>query len=179
MSTVTTFLNLVKPAPLEPFSRSTYNNNLDLVDNWVKDKGEKQAKGVLSSGLLKDDTNSIGLGGSSVLVNAVQVSFEAGRTYKVTFRTDVICVATNLSLIAEAYKDTVGTGITGAAIDQANFFFTAPVSGNRSTQIGEWFFKATTTETIFIKIVMARATGTDTYDVSRRRILVEDMGANY
>lgn len=33
MSTVTTYLNLVKPAPLENFSRATYNNNLDLTDN--------------------------------------------------------------------------------------------------------------------------------------------------
>lgn len=43
MSTVTTFLNLVKPAPLEQFSRATYNTNLDLIDagilarsNWDK-----------------------------------------------------------------------------------------------------------------------------------------------
>ena len=32
MSTVTPYLNLVKPAPLENFSRATYNNNLDLID---------------------------------------------------------------------------------------------------------------------------------------------------
>lgn len=36
MSTVTTFLNLVKPAPLEPFSRATYVNNLDLIDAGVQ-----------------------------------------------------------------------------------------------------------------------------------------------
>lgn len=35
MSTVTPFLNLVKPAPLENFSRATYNNNLDLIDTGV------------------------------------------------------------------------------------------------------------------------------------------------
>lgn len=32
MSTVTPYLNLVKPAPLENFSRATYNTNLDLID---------------------------------------------------------------------------------------------------------------------------------------------------
>lgn len=36
MSTVTPYLNLVKPAPLENFSRATYNNNLDLIDTAAK-----------------------------------------------------------------------------------------------------------------------------------------------
>jgi hypothetical protein len=35
MSTVTTYLNLVKPANTENFSRATYNTNLDLIDAYA------------------------------------------------------------------------------------------------------------------------------------------------
>lgn len=41
MSTVTPYINLVKPAPLEPFSRATYNNNLDLIDTAIEAEAKK------------------------------------------------------------------------------------------------------------------------------------------
>ena len=44
MSTVTPYLNLVKPAPLENFSRATYNTNLDLIDAGIVENGNRKVR---------------------------------------------------------------------------------------------------------------------------------------
>lgn len=63
MSTVTPFLNLVKPAPLEAFSRATYNNNLDLIDAGTKAAVERTG---VAFGHMGRTANFQGVGGAGV-----------------------------------------------------------------------------------------------------------------
>lgn len=77
MSTVTTYLNLVKPAPLEAFSRATYNTNLDLIDTAY----DKLAKGQVGHAEVPNPSGAIGA--KTVIINIASVSFKAGRKYKI------------------------------------------------------------------------------------------------
>jgi hypothetical protein len=80
MSTVTTFLNLVKPAPLEAFSRATYVNNLDLID-----------AGVLSSMTKKRHAewrnSGFAVAGGNVQWDAGPLTVQATETFNNTFTT--------------------------------------------------------------------------------------------
>lgn len=81
MSTVTPFLNLVKPAPLEAFSRATYNNNLDLVDaNALSDS--KRAEGLKS---IQQSSASSGPHTDGIVSNIASYTFKGGRKYRIVW----------------------------------------------------------------------------------------------
>lgn len=77
MSTVTPYLNLVKPAPLEPFSLATYVNNLDLIDAGVKALADRRrhaeyyntAPFAVSGGLAQWDAGPLTNDGASTFGN--------------------------------------------------------------------------------------------------------------
>lgn len=73
MSTVTTYLNLVKPAPLEAFSRATYNTNLDLIDAGVKAAAEGTGKPFGHMGRTNSFQGINGGGPAKILMEAAQV----------------------------------------------------------------------------------------------------------
>lgn len=82
MSTVTTFLNLVKPAPLEAFSRATYNTNLDLIDAGAVNT-DKQAKGLVYQQSVLVDSGIIT---TLAVANYIATfTFKANRNYEVSW----------------------------------------------------------------------------------------------
>lgn len=83
MSTVTTRLGLTKPAGIEQFSLSTYNNNLDLIDAWVIAQAEKYAKGRSLKTLVTADSGAVG--SLAVINNIPTFTFKAGREYAVVW----------------------------------------------------------------------------------------------
>ena len=83
MSTVTTYLNLVKPAPLENFSRATYNTNLDLIDANAL-AASKQAKGIVQDPLIKIASSGF-VTALTVIDNIASVAFKGGRKYLIVW----------------------------------------------------------------------------------------------
>jgi hypothetical protein len=159
MSTVTPFLNLVKPAPLENFSRATYNNNLDLIDadSVNQDKAAKGQKYIANR--TSDSTASADL----VVDFTTAYTFKAGRnyeiewdfSYRVSDTTTFMFFSINSSPITEANTGTVGiaqlTGRTKAAHVASVNVSTGPVI---------YRFKPGSDTPWIIKFRMQRVSGT-------------------
>lgn len=176
MSTVTTFLNLVKAASIEAYNIATLNNNLDLIDNWVKDKGEKQAKGLIGNN--ETDTASTGIVGTEVTADSVSVNLVSGNWYQVTYRVNTVSAGSaNIAYYLKCKRGSDPANTAGVEVDDAFTFYTAPVANQGKTDIAVFVFKAATTETINIKITTARVAGSSGYDISLRKLDVFNMGA--
>lgn len=81
MSTVTPKLGLTKPAGIEQFNLATYNNNLDVVDNYAINTVEKQSKGLVYQ--LHVATSSGSITGATVVHNIPTFTFKANRKYRI------------------------------------------------------------------------------------------------
>lgn len=80
MSTVTPKLGLTKPAGIEQFNLATYNNNLDVVDNYAVNTVEKLPKGLLWQ---KHIATSSGAVLDAIIDNVPTFTFKANRKYRI------------------------------------------------------------------------------------------------
>lgn len=186
MSTVTTYLNLVKPASPEQFSLATYNNNLDLVDTHLKDVVQKMAKGYAA--YVELASNSPGINTQAVVLNIPSFTFRANRNYRIgasgNGSVDALGSAFGFLLTTCAVADAaaVTTGLTQLRGSTYRFDSTgegrAVLDGLAKDRL---VFGADTT--LQIKLTAARIVGTTgsvtllSGSTDRTCLYIEDLGA--
>lgn len=137
----------------------------------------KAPKGLV--GYTSNNATSIGLGGGSVVCDYVQVDLVKDRMYRATWRVNTVCQATANMAIAVAIKKSATSDVTnqGLDLDDAHTIYTAPVANQGCTSQVSMTWRATATERVNIKAIMARASGTATFDISARKLAFFDDGA--
>lgn len=180
MSTVTSYLNLVKAAIGEQYSLTTTNNNLDSIDDHLKNVVQKMARGRLA--WKSNDSANTGLNATLAISDYVTVSLISGRYYTATYRFNTVVPSTASVGIAFTLRKsaTSDVGSGGTDVDDAITEWSAPFANSGRTHILQVRWKATATETVNIKFVTQRITGSGiTYDISLRRLSVEDAGNQF
>ena len=129
-------------------------------------------------GSTSDTTTSTGLSGVGVTANLVAVTLTAGRRYKATYTSSIRSTEANLGVVGSFRKSaTSDTSSAGTVFDFDQIIFTSP----RTSTWGSYRFSVdwsqSVTETVNVKLIMARVAGTDAFDISSRKLLVEDIGA--
>lgn len=178
MSTVTTFLNLVKPAPLEQFSRATYNTNLDLIDAGVLN-ADRQAKGYMPQSKTRASasapTTTI-----AVIDNIESFTFKANRRYRISWNCSYTqSVATDyfdakIQTCSTADASNLTTGLT----ELIGRSCSAHSAGAGQPLYVEDIRKYVADTTLQIKFTVARTLGTGNWTMEAKRSLVtiEDLG---
>ena len=182
MSTVTTFLNLVKPAPLENFSRATYNNNLDLIDARAVTT-EKFAKGIVISKYVAANS---GIVSDAIIDNFPSVTFKAGRKYEITWEAD---------WQHDTANNYFGMSINSAATTDAANLLTGLTQLDTSTNLCNnansaqhfrttAFFEPTSDTTLQIKFRLQRLVGGGVAQINgnatnKIKYTIKDEGAQY
>lgn len=140
---------------------------------------EKAAKGLLAYN--SNPAGSTGLAGTGIMCDLVQASLVINRLYRISYSVNTLSTGAANMAIAVALKKSVTTDATatGTDIDNAWTIYSAPVAGQGCTSLVEMIYRATATETVNIKAVMARATTTAGYDISSRKLAVYDMGYQF
>lgn len=181
MSTVTPYLNLVKPAPLENFSRATYNTNLDLVDTDAITQN-KAAKGFMPGGKSRT-TASAAVSALSVLENIATFTFKGGRKYRIgwdcSYAFSVASDAFTVSIQSCSTADaaTLTTGLT----ELVSRVKTVPAA-NQGTHLSlNAVYEPASDITLQIKFLVSRifGSGTFTMEASKSWFTIEDLGAQY
>lgn len=119
---------------------------------------------------------STGLAASSVMLDLVPVTLKAGRQYRIEYKTDIRTPDASASYVCQIVKSVTGdAGTTGTVLESGNL--------NASPQINSWSairwdteYTPVADETVNIKAVIARLTGTAAYDVAVRRLAIVDEG---
>jgi len=137
---------------------------------------DTRARGFVGS--TSDATTSTGLSGTGVTANLVAVTLTAGRRYKATYTSSIRSTEANLGVVGSFRKSvTSDTSSAGTVFDFDQIIFTSP----RTSTWGSYRFSVdwsqSVTETVNIKLIMARVAGTDAFDISSRKLLIEDIGA--
>lgn len=185
MSTVTTFLNLVKPASPEQFSLATINNNYDLIDAHLKNTVDKMAKGLVFQNKVFATSGAIGTT-QTVILNIPSFAFKAGRKYKIhwyfEYAGGVAGNYVDTSINTCATTDT-GTAITGLAkYGGASHKIHDALLGNKGEAIA--YFNPASDTTLQVKFVanVYNGSGTMTFQASASQPTVYsivDEGAQF
>lgn len=177
MSTVTTFLNLVKPASLENFSRATYNTNLDLIDAYAINTVEKLAKGGLGQ---NKNAASNTVTAAEQMFDLEVVTLVQDRWYEASYQCRTVCATAASKPVSISFKKSAvaDTSVAGTALDDATIITTASVANQGNTQYAVIQWKATASETVNIKVVTIRLGDTDVA-LSVRKLFVKDLGAQF
>ena len=137
-------------------------------------------------GLIAESTNntsSPGLSGSSIMCDNVTVNLVSGRWYRATYTVTTVSTSGVSDAIAYVFNKSVTTdgtiGGTSVTDGTQRFFYTAPYAGNSATVTISTHWKASATETQYLKIILARSTGASLYAINSRVLTVEDLGANF
>ena len=180
MSTVTTFLNLVKPAPLEAFSRATYNTNLDLIDAYVLGTAEKLPKGIVS--YETRSSASAGITAKGIVENIPTVTFKGGRMYKVVWNASAtVSVADGyFTLGISTCLTTDSAALTTGLTDITTSSVKAVSTGGERFYV-EGIYEPPADITLQLKFWAERATGTGTWTMENKKawFYVEDMGDQF
>jgi hypothetical protein len=177
VSTVTPRLGLTKPVGSEQYSVTIINNNNDLIDTFASgtvDKLSPGAVGYLSNAALNTISNT------TVRYDLVAVNLKANHYYRIKYRTDDVCsAAANMPYTMTCVKSvTTDTTTAGTAIDNGCILWTAPVANSGKTNFAEFYFKASATETVNIKINGIRS-GANDLIISNRVLTVVDEGMQF
>lgn len=137
---------------------------------------EKRPKGLIGNNF---NTNfSVGLGGTEVMADLVNVSLVAGRWYEATYRFTTDTSIANMAVSANLKKSaTADTTAAGTTITDNYTVYTAPAASQGASSLVVFTWQAATTETVNIKAILTRATGTVTYNINDRHLTVKDIGA--
>lgn len=179
MSTVTTFLNLVKPAPLENFSRATYNTNLDLIDARAV-VVEKFSKGIMS--YETRSSASAGITVKGIVENIPTVTFKGGRMYRVVWNASAtVSVADGyFTLGISTCLTTDGASLTTGLTDITTASIAHENTGGERFYV-EGIYEPPADITLQIKFWAERATGTGTWTMENKKawFYIEDMGDQF
>lgn len=120
-----------------------------------------------------------GITGTWMVVAIQQLAAKAGRTYRLAARVNTLCIgAANIAYAMEVRKSAPNdSSNAGPAVDDSGTFYTAPVAGQGSIGLGEWFYRPTVDETVNLKLVSTRAAGSSPFDIQQPRLNVFDVGA--
>lgn len=179
MSTVTPFLNLVKPAPLENFSRATYNTNLDLIDAHAITV-EKFSKGIMS--YETRSAASAGITVKGIVENIPTVTFKGGRMYRVVWNASAtVSVADGyFTLGISTCLTTDGAALTTGLTDITTSSIAHENTGGERFYV-EGIYEPPADITLQIKFWAERATGTGTWTMENKKawFYIEDMGDQF
>lgn len=136
---------------------------------------EGRAKGLL--GNKETNTTTSGLGGSEAMADLVAVSLVLDRWYEAVYRFTSDTTVANMALSVNVKKSaTTDSGVTGTAPGRSYTVYTAPVANQGYTNVCVFRWKATATETVNIKAILLRATGSVGYNITDRQLTVADLG---
>lgn len=181
MSGVTDNYGFILPAEGEAYDVAIPNGNNVAIDAQLKTQDTnriKKADALVAR--LSFNATSVGLSGSAVMANFVVVNLVANRWYRAKYIFNTVCsggadVAISSAIRKSATSDETATGTD---VDDARTIYTPPVANQLGTLDFEAVWKASASETVNIKAVLTRLTTAHLYDISLRRLTVEDMGAN-
>jgi hypothetical protein len=178
MSGVTDNYGFILPAEGEAYDVDILNGNFIQADTKIKDR-EKQSGGMLNN--VDNTATSTGLSSTGVMCDLIPVSLIADRWYEATYRVKTLVPsAADIAVVVELRKSvTTDSSATGTAVSEAYTVWTSPIANTGSSHLVVVSWKAGATETVNIKAVMARATGSATYDISARHLNVKDLGARF
>lgn len=143
------------------------------LGGWVSDT---RSRGYLAS--TSDATTSTGLSGTGVMCNLVAVNLIAGRRYRATYTTSIRSTEANLGVVGSFRKSATSDATSaGTVYDFDQIVFTSPRTSTWGSADFSVDWSQTVTETVNVKLIMARVAGTDAFDISSRKLLVEDIGA--
>lgn len=163
MSTSTTFLGLVKPAAGEAFSRATYNNNLDDIDdNAIQDNNK--AKGLV---YMHESSSNSGPHTDGIVSNIASFTFKGGRKYRIVWdashilgdSTTFFYMNINTCLVTDSPTIITGlTGLGGRTIHRQNTtgHYTGPITA---------YFNPGSDTTVQVKFRATRVGGAATMTV--------------
>lgn len=137
------------------------------------------AKGQIQLGKTAGTVSGIG-STDSVVAQLVAVNLVAGRRYRAEFKCTSTTGSTN-SAIGIALVKSATTDITnaGTGIEDGGTFWTAPVASSGRVHIMSWVWVAAATETVNLKTTVIRAVGSSGVDISTRRLVIFDDGAQF
>lgn len=139
---------------------------------------EKAARGIL-----KRATNGAARSTSDanwIPCDIVAVPLVKDRWYEATIVINSLCMGAANVALAAAVRASPTTDVTAAGneVEGSATLWTAPASGSGKFHQVSFIWKAASTETLNLKLVMCRAVGTGLVDLQNRRLTVRDLGAN-
>jgi hypothetical protein len=171
----------VDDAPAGPFALESLAEAVDLDMN---DALTQLADLALSPRGVLEVVSTSGTSGGLIDVDTVgdlaNVALTAGRWYRAMYRFTslpltasqfAVAVSLRKSATADTTAGTSAQDVSGAAV-----VYTAN-SGSGKTHHVTFLWQAGTTETVNIKAVLKRLTGSGGYDISARKLSVHDEGA--
>lgn len=186
MSTVTPFLNLVKPTTVEQYSLSTQNNNLDSIDTWAQNTVSKMAQGYKAYAEMAAD--SAALTTIAVATFIPSFTFKAGRRYRVgasgggffSDTTSTFSVAISTCLVTDTSSSTAGLtqikarGVRGDVAGE----------GREIMSIAKENFTVGSDTALQIKLTIGRLNGAGTVTLAssatnRVSLYIEDLGVQF
>lgn len=185
MSSVTTKLGLTKPVSVEQFNLATYNNNLDLVDNFAI-SADKQGKGYAAYAEMAADSGALTT--IAVATFIPSFTFKANRRYRVGasgggfFSDTASTFAAAINSCATADASGVTTGLT--QLKARNMRGDVAGEGREIMSIAKENFSFTVDTTLQIKLTIGRLNGTGTVTLAssatnRVSLYIEDLGAQF
>lgn len=121
-----------------------------------------------------------GLAGTYVCLDYVAVSLVAGRRYRAVYKGTSTSAGANEAFNFILRKSvTSDVTATGTDIEDGMTFWTAPSVSSGKTETFNAFWLASATETVNLKLCAIRATGSSTIDISSRRLVIFDDGAQF
>lgn len=183
MSVVTAFLNLVKPAPLENFSRATYNNNLDIIDaNAAAD--DKKAKGYLT--VVPNTAVSGAVTALTVINNIASFTFKGNRKYliKWDFRYQGNTAGNYMTALIGTCAIADAAGLTTGITQLNGREWKIQDSGINSSGYCEAIYQPVADTTVQLKFLIQVTTGTGTALIAGSALQpvtysIEDKGAQF
>ena len=171
----------IDDAPAGPFALETL---ADAVDLDMHDALTQLADLALSPRGVLEVVSTSGTSGGLIDVDTVgdlaNVALTAGRWYKAMYRFTSLPLSASEFAIAVALRKSA-TADTTAGTSAQDVTSTAVVytagTGNGKTHFLTFLWQADTTETVNIKAVLKRITGSGGYDISSRKLSIHDEGA--
>lgn len=168
------------PDPGENYSLSLINNNSTAIATEINAIFAKYPKGLIAEKV--DNTSNAGYSGTFAVGSIASVNLVAGRWYRARYIFTVVSASANevvqFDFVKSIVSDVTATG-TSVGDGTQRYLPTNPTANNSSTVTAEARWKATTTETVNIKSILARAIGASTFDINSRTLSIEDLGAQF
>lgn len=164
-----------KPLGGEQHSRAMVNRNYDRI-NQIKIDAAKQSAGL--TGQNKANVTNALNSGAVVMLDLVLVNLIVDHWYEVSYRFNSVSTNTNLAMSLNVKKSAPAVvDNTGTDIDDGKVLATSAVASQGESHDATFEFKATATEQVNLKACLQRLTGAVDINISQRRLVVKNIGA--
>lgn len=177
------FYPTVDDAPAGPFALESLAEAVDLDMHDVLTTLADLAlspRGVLAGGVTTTAGTSPGLIDADTVGDLANVAVTAGRWYRAVYRfTSLPLTASDLAIAVSLRKSATADATAGTSAQDiaVPFVVRTASTGNGKTHLAVFLWEAASTETVNIKAVLKRISGSGGYDISARKLSIHDEGA--